>query len=155
MYPDNPVTPSCGDGCGTLPQCASLAFPYVPMQQSSPKQYNADEALNNGSLFPGLNLPFHIQDKARNVVKGPMAELQALEFVVTEMGLYLDTHPDDQEAFALFQQYVALAREGRKRYVELYGPLYQMGAADDDHYTWLHDPWPWDAAGNAAEGGKR
>lgn len=144
MYPDNNVTPLCGDSCGTLPECAALVFPYVPMQQKGAKRYNQNDALNNGTLFPGLNLPFHLKPEAANVVNGPLAELQALEFVVTELGLYLDTHPEDAEAFALFQQYAALEKEGRDRYVKLYGPLYQTEAAQRDSYTWLCDPWPWE-----------
>ena len=155
MYPENHVTPdmeaTCGDASGALPECAPLAFPYVPMQPTGASRYNQADALNNGSLFPGLNLPFHIQANARNVVKGPMAELQALEFVVTELGLYLDTHPNDQEAFALFQQYVAMARDGQKRYAEMYGPLTQMDAAKDDRYTWMANPWPWDGKDGGAK----
>ena len=151
MYPDNNMTPTCGDACGTLPECAPLVFPYVPMQQTGAKRYNQNDALNNGTLFPGLNLPFHIKAEASNVVNGPLAELQALEFVITELGLYLDTHADDQEAFALFQQYVAMEKEGRERYVEMYGPLLQTEAAKSDCYTWLCNPWPWERKDGGAK----
>lgn len=150
MYPEQNA-PACGDGKGTMPSCAPLAVPYVPFQQESAKKYNQAEALNNGTLFPGLNLPFHIKETASNVVSGPLSELQALCFVVTELGLYLDTHPEDQEAFSLFQQYVALAKEGRSRYEALYGPITQASAAGGKTYAWLNDPWPWDST----TGGKK
>lgn len=135
----------CADACGTLPSCAPLAVPYVPFQQRGSKQYNRTEALSNGTLFPGLNLPFHLKTDAVHVGNTPLAELQALEFVILELGLYLDTHPDDAEAFALFQEYVALEREGRRRYEEMYGPITLSAAADSDCFTWLNDPWPWEA----------
>jgi spore coat protein JB len=64
--------------------------------------------------------------------------------VIEELGLYLDTHCDDSEAFALFQEYVALERDGRKRYEALFGPVTQAAAADSNCYTWLNDPWPWE-----------
>ena len=96
--------PVCADTSGTLPHCAPLAVPYVPFQQTSPKRYSQNDALNNGTLFPGLNLPFHMKKDAANVVTGPLGELQALEFVLLELGLYLDTHKDDDDTFALFQQ---------------------------------------------------
>lgn len=142
---------ACADNCGTLPSCAPLAVPYVPFQQTGSKKYSHEEALNNGTLFPGLNLPFKAKVKSGDVVNGPLAELQALEFVLVELGLYLDTHQNDQEAFALFQQYAALEKEGRARYEAMHGPLTQRAAANDDNYAWLKDPWPW----NFQEGGRK
>ena len=151
MVSETRMTSACGDQSGTLPECAPLAVPYVPFQQKGAKKYSQADALNNGTLFPGLNLPFVVKQDAKGVVKGPLAELQALEFVITELGLYLDTHSDDEEAFALYQQYVALEREGRAKYVSLYGPIFQTDSADGKSYTWLHNPWPWEVK----EGGEQ
>ena len=143
----------CGDGCGTLPSCAPLAVPYVPFQQKGGKKYSQTEALANGTLFPGLNLPFHVKVDAAVPASGAAAELQALDFVLAELGLYLDTHQDDTEAFALYQQYARLAEEGRARYTAMYGPLCQMDAAKAGAYaTWLNDPWPWEYR---KDGGKK
>lgn len=143
--------PACGDNCGTLPCCAPLAVPYVPFQQKNPKMYSQSAALDNGTLFPGLNLPFHIKAEAVSVENSPLAELQALEFVLGELGLYLDTHKDDAEAFALFQKYAALEKEGRRRYESMYGPVTQASTACFDSYVWFQDPWPWEYS----EGGKK
>ncbi len=73
MYPkpdkpaeDMEVKP-CGDASGTLPSCAPLAVPYVPFQQKGAMKYDHSEALENGTLFPGLNLPFKLKAKAANV----------------------------------------------------------------------------------------
>lgn len=150
MNPDMPGT-GCGDACGVLPPCAPLSVPYVPFQQKGAKKYNQSDALENGTLFPGLNLPFHMKATAGKVRQTPLTELQALEFVLVELGLYLDTHKDDQEAFQLFQQYAALEKEGRARYEALYGPITQNAAADSKSYNWLCDPWPW----NFQEGGEK
>ena len=139
-------TARCPSGQGQLPRCAPLAVPYVPFQQEGEPKYGKNEALAQGPLFPGLNLPLHVAAQGRSVPKTPLSELQVLGFVLTELGLYLDTHPKDQEAFRLFQQYAALYQEGRMRYEEQYGPLQQINAAADDHYTWLHGPWPWNHA---------
>ena len=49
----------CAVGSGTLPgPCAPLAFPYIPMQEKNPVRYSRMEALQTGTLFPGLDLPF-------------------------------------------------------------------------------------------------
>lgn len=94
--------------------CAGLAVPYVPFQQNGSKKYSQSEALSNGTLFPGLNLPFHLKTEGSALPSNPLVELQALEFVVLELGTYLDTHPDDMEAFDLFKQYAAHG-ESRQR----------------------------------------
>lgn len=147
MYPeaDRPTPPaSCGDASGMLPECAPLAVPFVPFQQTGSKRYSQQDALNNGTLFPGLNLPFHLKAEARNVVNGPLAELQALEFVLLELGLYLDTHQGDAEAFELYKQYAALEREARSKYEAAHGPLFQTATANSKTWgAWLADPWPW------------
>lgn len=134
----------CEDTSGKLPPCAPLAVPYVPFQRENPKHYNQFDALANGTLFPGLNLPFHLKAEPSSLAESAILELQALHFVLTELGLYLDTHRDDAEAFRLFQQYSKLAQDGKRRYEASYGPLTQMSTALKDQYVWLNAPWPWE-----------
>ena len=99
MYPDNNMPNTCGDACGTMPECAPLAVPYVPFQQTNPKRYSQQDALNNGTLFPGLNLPFRVKPDAAKVMGGALAELQALEFVSGGAGPLPGYPPGDAEAF--------------------------------------------------------
>ena len=144
MYPDNETKPViCSDSDGVLPECAPLAVPYVPFQQTGAKRYSQMDALSNGTLYPGLNLPFRAKVNAANLAQTPMTELQALEFVTQELALYLDTHPSDAEAFGLFQQYTALEQAARADFAAANGPLMREDAAKDKTYTWLKDPWPW------------
>ena len=59
MQTEKPDNNGCGKEKGTLPgSCAPMAFPYVPVQERNPPRYNRTEALQTGTLFPGLNLPF-------------------------------------------------------------------------------------------------
>jgi spore coat protein JB len=139
------LSPICADdGQGSLPSCAPLAVPFVPFQSTQSEQYERMDALSAGTLFPGLNLPFRVKTDATDVMSTPLAELQALGFVLTELSLYLDTHPEDTEAFALYQSYSKLLKEGRRRYAKQYRPLTHMEVANSDRYTWLNDPWPWE-----------
>lgn len=149
---ENPKPNACGAGEGSLPcPCASMAFPYIPMQNPNAERYDQNQALAAGTLFPGLNLPFFRAVKSKmNCPNTALCELMALGFAITELGLYLDTHHDDREALNLYIDYVNLAKEGRKRYEAAYGPLQQTGVTDAG-YTWIHDPWPWDLP----EGGKQ
>ena len=151
---DKPNVPNaCGGGNGTLPgACAPLAFPYVPMQESNPARYEQKQALTNGTLFPGLNLPFHKTMNAKMAPGGgantALAELMALDFATDELGLYLTTHPDDKEVLDLYWSYIRLANEGREKYQKLYGPILQTDITEGEGYAWLKNPWPWDEGGS-------
>lgn len=138
----------CADYQGVLPACAPLATPCVPFQQNGPKKYSQSEALSNGTLFPGLNLPFHLKVEGSTLPNTPLAELQALEFVVLELGLYLNTHPDDMEAFTLFKQYGAMEKAAKAAYESKFGPLTKSSAASFENYRWLQEPWPWNYSQN-------
>ena len=80
------------------------------------------------------------QESGSTLPQTPLTQLQALEFVVQELALYLDTHPDDAEAFELFRQYTAMERDARAAYGS---PLLRSETAESKTYTWLKDPWPW------------
>ena len=139
----------CAAGCGSLPgACAPLVFPYVPMQENDPPRYSQQDAMNAGTLFPELNLPFHKDLKSRFPAKNTaLSELMALDFAIDELGLYLTTHPDDKEVLNLYWSYIRLGREGREKYEEMYGPLLQTDITPGS-FKWLNNPWPWDLEAN-------
>ena len=133
----------CGEGKGPLPSCAALAFPYIPIQPENSEKYDATTALSQGTLFPGLTLPFMNYVNKPGNITGELGELMALDFVINELGLYLDTHPDDKEALELYLQYVDLSKEAAARYTAAFGPITQEQVTSAG-YTWLKNPWPWD-----------
>lgn len=138
---------NCGYKYGYLKSCAPLATSWVPMQQASTPAYGSGEALNRGTLFPGLDLPFkNMYNKTNPYAGTPLGELMALQFVVQELKLYLDTHKDDEEAFKALKDAIALEKEGRLRYVKLYGPIQFDDVADSETYNWIDGPWPWEYA---------
>ena len=71
-----------------------------------------------------------------------------MNFAITELGLYLDTHSSDSDAAALFDQYVEQYAEVLRQYEKSYGSTTQMGAALNGEYDWLKDPWPWEFSAN-------
>lgn len=73
-----------------------------------------------------------------------MEELQAVDFVLVELTLYLDTHPHDQDAIRQFNEY-AKERKRLKKIVEsMYGPLQQFGNSFSGYpWDWSKGPWPW------------
>ena len=141
MFTPQPNEPNFKSG--SLPSEAPLATAWVPNQRAATPNYEPEQALIRGTLFPGLDLPFK---NIANVTMPdtPVGELMALDFIIHELTLYLDTHETDLEALALFQNFSALAEEHRKRFTALYGPLRTSDVATADSYSWLNSPWPWE-----------
>ncbi len=140
---------ACREMNGLLPDaCGSMAFPYIAMQRQDAQRYENREALLQGTLFPGLDLPFRKELRSRfPKVNEALLDLMALDFAIDELGLYLTTHPDDRQALELYWSYIRLGREGRTKYEESNGPLLQTDITEGS-FRWLDDPWPWDKEGN-------
>ena len=132
---------------GRLPAMAPLANPYVPFQLESPPKYEPRKALVRGTLFPGLDLPFMGMVNQEEKPITPTTELQTLGFVVQELALYLDTHPNDKEAFELYQNYQKILHKGMMEMNDK-NPLNHGLPTKGDRYRWLDDPWPWEYAAN-------
>lgn len=131
--------------CGTVPSCPDLAFPYVPYQKTDGKKYSAKEALNFGTLFPALDMPFkNIRNSGLSMECQIKEAVSALSFVSNELNLYLDTHPDDTDAFDMLKTVTAMYDDARAEYVRLYGPISFSDTAMCDKYNWLNSPWPWE-----------
>jgi spore coat protein JB len=133
---------------GRLPEMAPLANPYVPFQQENPPKYEARKALIRGTLYPGLDLPFMGMVNQKELPETPTAQLQALGFAVNELALYLDTHPEDKEALELYRTYQKMYHEGNMEYSKCKRPLTHGIPVNQERYTWLDDPWPWEYAAN-------
>lgn len=73
-----------------------------------------------------------------------LKELQALDFKLYDLQLYLDTHPFDEEALCLYQDTVDEAADKREEYENKYGPLTAVNAATECEWLWISNPWPWD-----------
>ena len=56
--------------------------------------------------------------------------INQVSFVVSDMLLYLDTHPTDREALAYCEDHIAMRNKALKEYAALYGPL-TIDTADD------------------------
>ena len=73
-----------------------------------------------------------------------MEELQAVDFVLVDLTLYLDTHPEDYEAINQFNQFARERRRLKKVVESMYGPLQQFGNSYSGYpWNWDDSPWPW------------
>lgn len=87
-----------------------------------------------------------------NVHMKPMSDreralmtVQAYEFALVEVGLFLNTHPDDQTALAYFRQYRDMKHKAESEYTRMYGPIVMDHPdADLSTWKWIDNPWPWE-----------
>ena len=133
---------------GHLPSKAPLANPYVPFQLDNPPKYTPRKAWIRGTLYPGLDLPFCNMVNKQETPVTPKSELQTLAFAIQELALYLDTHPEDQEALEVYRGYQNMHHEASEKYARICGPMTHHQPVKDKKYTWVCDPWPWEYAAN-------
>lgn len=73
-------------------------------------------------------------------------DIKCYNFAVIELALYLDTHPDDERAICLHNNYAKILKDLKDKYQKVYGPLSIYYPCNK--WRWLEEPWPW-------EGGNR
>jgi len=138
-----PVTTQTVSSLGTLPPVVALASGYVPAQNSGCAQYGCKDALQHGTLYPALFLPFRNMYQVCDLPDTPLVQLMALDFAMIELGLYLDTHPTDKDALEMRFEYQALFQKMKAEYEKQFGPILSRDADHSEYYEWICDPWPW------------
>ena len=69
-------------------------------------------------------------------------QIKCYSFAVTDLALYLDTHPDDEKALCLHNKYSKELKELKDAYQKVYGPLTYYYPCNK--WRWLEEPWPWE-----------
>ena len=69
-------------------------------------------------------------------------QIKSLDFAIIELGLYLDTHPEDQRALCMHREYCKQTKDLKDKYQKMYGPLTIFYSCNK--WRWLEQPWPWE-----------
>ena len=69
-------------------------------------------------------------------------QIKEYQFAITDIALYLDTHPEDQRALCLHREYTRILKDLRNKYQKVYGPLTIEYPCNK--WRWLEEPWPWE-----------
>jgi len=73
-----------------------------------------------------------------------MKQIQETDFVIVELNLYLDTHPEDQAAIAQFNQFTQHSMHLKHQFQSKFGPLFHFGNSySPAPFAWVEAPWPW------------
>jgi len=73
-----------------------------------------------------------------------LKQITMMDFMATDLHLYLNTHPEDSDALKMFNNMVALSTQARKEYDEHFGPLVSFRSPDSTEWRWNANPWPWE-----------
>ncbi|HBG21807.1 MAG: spore coat protein CotJB [Syntrophaceticus sp.] len=75
-----------------------------------------------------------------------LRELQEIEFALVELNLYLDTHPNDEEAINNFNTLAIRLQQAKQSYEAKFGPLINFGHSGPVQapWKWIEEPWPWE-----------
>lgn len=73
-----------------------------------------------------------------------LRQIKEAEFVLKELNLFLDTHPNHKEALAKFAKYEQISRKLKYEYEKMYGPLTPSANGNTETWEWIQGPWPWE-----------
>ncbi|MEF9853684.1 MAG: spore coat protein CotJB [Hydrogenoanaerobacterium sp.] len=83
-----------------------------------------------------------------NEQKVLMNRLKVCDFVMLETGLFLDSHPQNQEALAFYKKHNEMFAAAKAEYIKNYGPLMANDYTGGDSWNWIDSPWPWEKEAN-------
>lgn len=75
-----------------------------------------------------------------------LLKIYQYDFAINDLSLYLDLHPEDEDVYKTFKNYV----EEQRKYVDIYekkfGPL-ELDDTNYNSYIWYEGPWPFVGGG--------
>lgn len=72
-----------------------------------------------------------------------MKTITQASFAMDDVRLYLDTHPNCQEALEYYAKAKKVRKKAWKLYTENFGPLSMYEVDTDEHWDWNKGPMPW------------
>ena len=74
-----------------------------------------------------------------------LEKLTAMDFMAVDIALFLNTHPEREDAIKLYNQTIMMADSLREEYEKNYGPLcsFRSYAENERFWSWIDNPWPW------------
>lgn len=106
---------------------------------------NSDKAVSN-STDDAADLSKMECEKNKNIQCEMLRKIRELGFAVTDLNLFLDTHPNCSEALELFTELSASLKSLKSDYQANYAPLYACESPDSTPFAWVDSEykWPWE-----------
>lgn len=72
-----------------------------------------------------------------------LCKIRAYDFALTDVGLFLNTHPTCRSAMNYYRKYKKLYEQAVSDYNARFGPLTSKQVESCECWTWTEAPWPW------------
>ena len=100
-----------------------------------------------GNMEKGTYIPFKnykpVLANNYSAKDGLLMTIEAYEFACTDLGLYLDLNPNDEEALMLFKDYNQKLKDACELYSEQYNPLTLDEEVVSNTFEWVK-AWPFE-----------
>ena len=73
-----------------------------------------------------------------------LRDIGMIDFTLTELTLYLDTHPHDKQAMDYFNHYSHIKKQLVKDFSSRYYPLMAEASTETRDWKWALAPMPWE-----------
>lgn len=117
-------------------------------QDKSPKLFDPEEAFMLGNLFKDLYMSYRGFSnyclRPQNQRQQALLAVQINDFAAHEINLYLDMHPNNQRMAQLYTEFAKKAKEAKKAFESIYGPLSVQDSSNQIPFEWVQGPWPWE-----------
>lgn len=78
-----------------------------------------------------------------------LKRLSILDFILIDLGLYLNSNPEDAHALSIYGIVARDAGNLRAVYEQEFGPLCMRSEwAAGQCWKWIENPWPWEVDAN-------
>lgn len=124
---------------------------YIPnntIENSNNNILNSEEGFKKGNMFKNLYNGYKdykpVKLTAQSEREDMLMQIQEYSFAATDLELYLDTNPNDNNALNLFNKYLNKKIELINMFEEKYGPLTLNSNVQTNNWLWKNSPWPWE-----------
>lgn len=134
-----------------------LAMISTPIQ-SWGELYEAAQALEKGTIFRELEMPFFVSmqteangDTRKSLQQGErealLMKIDETSFFLDDLLLYLDTHPTDENAIKAYKEKLEERKKLLAEFGEKFYPLTRdccMSGNMTGNFSWQAGPMPWE-----------
>ena len=73
-----------------------------------------------------------------------LKDIGIVDFILVELTLFLDTHPEDCKALEYYRHYNNIKKQLQREFSQKYYPLTTADVDCDNEWTWGMAPNPWE-----------
>ena len=105
-----------------------------------------EEGYMYGNMFKDEYKPYKDYSiyklKAGNEESNLKLKIMEETFIINDLNLYLDVHPNDMDVYNYFKNHEKLLNSYIEEYQNKYGSICLN--SQKDKYDWINNPWPWE-----------